>query len=220
MYRYVTETTVAFPGPLPHPGTRSGTAARRHPDETLDSQAVTRPHEADRLAELFERHADRLFRLAARLVGEREEARDLVQETFLRVARRPSRIPVQPAGAEAWLVRTLVNLCRDRGRRLRVRERWRFRQQAERVDPGHAAMGVERLDLDAAVRLLSPLRRAAILLCELEGYTPTEAARLLGVPPPTLRWHLAIARRRLRKALAPEPARSGSGDTPAEGEEP
>src|ERR1700704_4267518 len=77
----------------------------------------------DRLARLFDAHHERLFRLARRLSSDREEARDLVQEAFLPAARSPKSVPEGAQPEEAWLVRTLVNLCRDRFRRLGVRSR-------------------------------------------------------------------------------------------------
>src|SRR3954469_10096198 len=77
----------------------------------------------DRLAGLFDAHHERLFRLACRLASDREEARDLVQEAFLRAAQHPGSLPEGETPGEAWLVRTLVNLCRDRYRRLGVRSR-------------------------------------------------------------------------------------------------
>src|SRR5262245_33117249 len=77
----------------------------------------------ERLARLFETRHQRLYRLALRLARDGEEARDLVQEAFLRVARRPQAVPPGEREGEALLVRVLVNLCRDRYRRQAVRER-------------------------------------------------------------------------------------------------
>src|SRR5437773_3113289 len=74
------------------------------------------------LGQLFDAHHVPLYRLARPLTRDSEEARDLVQETFLRLARSQSAIRLGPARVEAWLVRVLVNLCRDRQRRLRVRQ--------------------------------------------------------------------------------------------------
>src|SRR6188768_193734 len=74
------------------------------------------------LTELFEAQHAGLYRLARRLSGNHDEALDLVQETFLRAARSPQSVP-RGAGAAPWLVRTLVNLCRDRWRRQNVRNR-------------------------------------------------------------------------------------------------
>ena len=86
----------------------------------------------ERLAALFDTHHQRLYRLARRLAGDADEARDLVQETFLRAA-RARRVPEGRAGEEAWLVRVLVNLCRDRWRQ--TADRRRLTLQYEPVAP-------------------------------------------------------------------------------------
>jgi hypothetical protein len=78
---------------------------------------------SDRLAAAFDAHHERLFRLARRLTSNRDDALDLVQETFLRAARSPRSFPVGPTGEEAWLVRVLINVRRDQWRRTVVRER-------------------------------------------------------------------------------------------------
>jgi RNA polymerase sigma-70 factor (ECF subfamily) len=167
----------------------------------------------ERLARLFDGHQQRLFRLAVRLASDREEARDLVQETFLRAARSPRSIPGDDSGGEAWLVRTLVNLCRDRWRRMAVRERERsFLKAAEEPDaPPDAAeaAAVARATVHAALARLSPRRRAVIVLHELEGQAVREVARLLGVAAVTVRWHLLAARRELARLLLDSPQGEG-----------
>lgn len=157
----------------------------------------------DRLARLFDVHHERLFRLARRLSSDREEARDLVQEAFLRAARSPKAVPVGDQPEEAWLVRTLVNLCRDRFRRLGVRSRAasEIREEVSR-HPEEAA--VARATVTAALARLSPRRRAVVVLHELEGVTVREVARLLGVAEVTVRWHLLAARRDLASLLLKE----------------
>jgi RNA polymerase sigma-70 factor (ECF subfamily) len=153
----------------------------------------------ERLARLFDEHHERLFRLARRLSSDREEARDLVQEAFLRAARRPGSVP---AGAEEpWLVRTLVNLCRDRYRRLDVRARVHESMRGEsRTDhPEDAA--VVRATVRSALGRLAPRRRAVIVLHELEGTPVREVARLLGIGEVTVRWHLMAGRRELARLM-------------------
>ena len=145
-----------------------------------------------RLGRLFDAHHRRLFGLACRMTGDREDARDLVQETFVRAA--GSR--TIPENAEAWLVQVLVHLCRDRRRRQRVRERHAAalatsREVAASPDPY----------LWRAVEALPPRQRAAIVLHEVEGHAVVHVAALLGVSPVTVRWHLLAARRRLREEL-------------------
>ena len=155
----------------------------------------------DRLAALFDSHQNRLFRLALRLCSDREEARDLVQETFLRAARHPGSVAGEP-----WLVRTLVNLCRDRYRRLAVRSKAREELTREgREERAHPEeTHVARATVQAALAQLAPRRRAAIVLHELEGRPVRDVARLLGVTEVTVRWHLLAARRELARLLEGE----------------
>ena len=67
----------------------------------------------DRVAALFDAHHERLYRLARRLTPSVDDALDLVQETFLRAARSPRAVPFGSSPEEAWLVRVLINICRD-----------------------------------------------------------------------------------------------------------
>ena len=160
----------------------------------------------DRLAALFDSHQNRLFHLALRLCSDREEARDLVQEAFLRAARQPGSVPEGEPGGEAWLVRTLVNLCRDRYRRLAVRSKAREELsrdgREERAHPEETH--VARATVQAALARLAPRRRAALVLHELEDRPVREVARLLGVAEVTVRWHLLAARRELARLLQGE----------------
>src|SRR5205823_3100372 len=130
-----------------------------------------------------------------------EEAEDLVQETFLRVARSQTPPPAIRS-AEAWLVRTLVNLCRDSYRRSTIRTRAKNLLWAQQPTVTNSdAAPVARLTVQAALAHLSPRRRAVIVLHELEELAVPEIARLLGVTQATIRWHLAGGRKALSKAL-------------------
>jgi RNA polymerase sigma-70 factor (ECF subfamily) len=158
----------------------------------------------ERLGALFEAHHGRLYRLARRLVSSPEEARDLVQDTFLRVARAPASVPTGMPHEEAWLVRVLINLCRDRWRR---QDTWR--RHRERRDPGSTAQ-VERHPEAAliaqatvwrALMMLPPRRRAVVVLHEIEGASTVEIAGLLGIAAVTVRWHLARGRQHLARIL-------------------
>jgi RNA polymerase sigma-70 factor (ECF subfamily) len=153
---------------------------------------------ADQLGDLFDAHQARLYRLARRLTADAEEARDLVQEAFLRAARARGGVPAH--AAEAWLARVVVNLCRDQRRRRAVRGRppAELAPQAA-ADPESAA--VARATVQAALAHLSPRRRAVVALHELEGMAVADVARLLGVTRVTVRWHLSAARKDLRRLL-------------------
>ena len=153
-----------------------------------------------RLAELFDLHHQRLYRLARRLSRTREEAQDLVQEAFLRVAKSPSAVPLGRSSEEAWLVRVLVNICRDQWRRKSSRRRLdeQYRAAAGPMatpDPEQAF--VAQSTVWRALQELAPRRRTAIILYELDGVSIPEIARLLGVSAITVRWHLSRGRKEL-----------------------
>jgi RNA polymerase sigma-70 factor (ECF subfamily) len=157
---------------------------------------------ADRLGTLFDAHHQRLYRLARRLSGSADEARDLVQDTFLRAARAPASVPADPSAEEAWLVRVLINLCRDR---------WRQTANRERLDRSTASRGIQAADPEAALvaksvvwtalATLDPRRRAVLVMHELEGLPIDAVARTLGVTSVTVRWHLSKGRRQLASAI-------------------
>jgi RNA polymerase sigma factor (sigma-70 family) len=77
---------------------------------------------SDRLASLFDVHHDRLYRLARRLAPTKDDALDLVQETFLKAARSLQSLPAGASQEEAWLVRVLINIRRDQWRKKSIRE--------------------------------------------------------------------------------------------------
>lgn len=170
---------------------------------TMPLPAETSESSDDLLAGLFNRHQERLYRLAKRMSGDAETARDLVQETFLRAARRRA-LPPGESSREAWLVRVLVNLCRDRWRRRKVRQRHEgdLPAAAHASDPESSA--VARATVSAALARLKPRRRAVLVLHELEGAPPSRIARLLGLRPATVRWHLSVGRQELAKILRPK----------------
>lgn len=157
----------------------------------------------DRTAPLFDRHFPRLYRLARRLTESRDDALDLVQDTFLRVLPRMDAVPGDDAGAEAFLVRVLVNLRKDQWRRAAVRAR---HQVEARATTAHASTAPEPAllahgDVWAALARLDPRRRAVIVMHELEGLTAAEIARQLGLAAVTVRWHLFRGRRDLQAVL-------------------
>ncbi len=151
-----------------------------------------------RLERLFEIHQPRLYRLARRMSSSADEAADLVQETFLRVARRPGSLPPDSQSEEAWLVRVLVNLCRDEWRKRDVRRR--YDQHEGHVSPPRPSLEtqlVAHATVWGALRELAPRRRAAIVMYELEGASIPRIAACLGIAAVTVRWHLSRGRKEL-----------------------
>lgn len=158
----------------------------------------------DRLSALFDAHYDRLYRLARRLVPTADAAADLVQETFLRAASARRSVPAGATAEEAWLVRVLVNIRRDEWRKAAVRRRydeeaWRG-PQAQR---DHEAACVARATIWRALDILTPRRRAVVVMHEIEGLPIAAIASLLGVSAITVRWHLSRGRRDLARVLKP-----------------
>jgi RNA polymerase sigma factor (sigma-70 family) len=163
--------------------------------DTVTSEETAR---VETIGRLFDLHHGRLYRLALRMTWGDDDARDMVQECFLRAIEHP--LPDGPKIAERWLVRVLVNLCRDRHRRRAVRHEY------ERHAPIDKPGGSQDPAMHAAVRdavLALPVRqRAVVILHEIEGRSLKEVAEILGIAAVTARWHLGVALRSLRKELS------------------
>jgi RNA polymerase sigma-70 factor (ECF subfamily) len=157
--------------------------------------------------EIVRQHADRVYRLAYRLSGNRSDAEDLTQETFVRVFR--SLADYTPGTFEGWLHRITTNLFLDMVRR---RQKIRFDALAEDAserlatdEPG-PERAYEQNNLDPEIqRALDALPadfRAAVVLCDLEGLTYEEIALTLDIKVGTVRSRIHRGRVLLREALA------------------
>jgi len=166
------------------------------------SSLMTVEHDCSRLENLFDRHHERLYCLARRLSNSVEDAKDLVQETYLRAAQKLNRVPTDVSGEEAWLVRVLVNICRDRWRRDAVRRR--FRPPQLPALPSDEGAMVAKSTIWRALQNLSPRRRAVVVMCELEDMPIPLIARTLGLASVTVRWHLSKGRRELANFIEPK----------------
>jgi RNA polymerase sigma-70 factor (ECF subfamily) len=157
-------------------------------------------------------HVDGLFRFARRLTGQDQDADDLVQETYARALGATSQF-VPGTNLRAWLFRILRNAYFDAYRRQRSSP---IEPNAGQGDPPEPEVPVrvplrgdaelERLravvaeDIQAALASLSEDARTVILL-DLEGFTETEAATVLGCAPGTVKSRLSRARAALRERL-------------------
>jgi RNA polymerase sigma-70 factor (ECF subfamily) len=158
---------------------------------------------------LVERSTDDLLRWVYRYLGHLEEARDVVQQTFLRVWTRRKRY--DPArGARTWMFRIATNLAIDRLRQQRRQRRRddevrRLRLASESIGAGGLPEHWSRREVAEIFQQLStglsPRQRAAFLLREAEGLTSKEAAAILGCRPSTVRNQVAQAREVLRREL-------------------
>jgi RNA polymerase sigma factor (sigma-70 family) len=157
--------------------------------------------------EIVRTHSARVYRLAYRLTGNQHDAEDLTQEVFVRVFRSLSSYT--PGTFEGWLHRITTNLFLDGARR---KQRIRFEGLAD--DMAQRLPGTElspaqawderHLDSDVqdALRALPPDYRAAVVLCDIEGFSYEEIAATLGVKLGTVRSRIHRGRAQLRAALA------------------
>ncbi len=185
--------------------------AGRQPLAELNDRELLDQHVAgdpDAFGELFRRHRDRLWAVAFRTVGDREEASDALQDALLSAFRRAESFRGD-AAVTTWLHRIVVNACLDRIRRRKARPADVLPDDEDHrgdlatapvADP--ASEREQRIDVLAALRMLSPEQRAALVLVDMEGYSVEEAAQLLGCPPGTVKSRCARGRARLLPMLS------------------
>jgi RNA polymerase sigma-70 factor (ECF subfamily) len=157
--------------------------------------------------EIVRTHADRVYRLAYRLSGNRLDAEDLTQETFVRVFR--SIADYTPGTFEGWLHRITTNLFLDLVRR-RQRERTDAlsstaadRLRSTLANPEHEYEQRHLTpDVQQALDALPADFRAAVVLRDLEDLSYEEIATTLGIKVGTVRTRLHRGRVLLRAALA------------------
>jgi RNA polymerase sigma-70 factor (ECF subfamily) len=166
-----------------------------------DDVALLRAHVAgDRyaFAELVRRHRDRLWAVALRTLGDREEAADALQDAFISAYRAAGRFRGDSA-VTTWLHRIVVNACLDRVRRRRARPTVALSD----TDPAPIAPvdSDTALDVRAALASLPVEQRAALVLVDVQGYSVAEAATILGVAEGTIKSRCARGRARLAALL-------------------
>jgi RNA polymerase sigma-70 factor (ECF subfamily) len=179
----------------------------------IASEARERVHFEEEALEL----ADQVYRVARRMVGTREEAEELVQDTYAR-AFRSWRSFTPGTNMRAWLLRILTNLNTDRGRRI---QRTPDLQPLEESDyylanklaaaEGEQVLDqervVERLSQGGVVDALAALPhdfRDVVVLVDLGEFSYAEAAQILDVPIGTVMSRLHRGRRILKQTLAEE----------------
>jgi RNA polymerase sigma-70 factor (ECF subfamily) len=158
--------------------------------------------------------SDQVYRVARHLVGSREEAEDLMQETYARAFR--SWKSFQPGtNLRAWLLRILTNLNIDRGRRqqrtpdmqpLEEGDYFLYNKLEEASDgPTDEERVVERLSQNDVVSALSDVPhdfRDVVVLVDIGDFTYADAAQILDIPIGTVMSRLHRGRRILKKAMA------------------
>ncbi|MEU4730200.1 RNA polymerase sigma factor SigM [Streptomyces sp. NPDC023588] len=174
----------------------------------------------DAFGELVRRHRDRLWAVALRTLGDREEAADAVQDALVSAYRAAHTFRGDSA-VTTWLHRITVNACLDRARKAVSRRTTPLddTDRLERLLEPHesAEAPAERQDLHrqllAALSTLPAEQRAALVLVDMQGYPVAEAALLLDVPTGTVKSRCARGRAKLVPLLTH--LRTNAGDNTA-----
>lgn len=179
-------------------------------DGVSDHDLLTRHVEgdADAFGEIVRRHRDRLWAVALRTLGDREEAADAVQDALVSAYRAAHTFRGQSA-VTTWLHRITVNACLDRVRKAASRKTSPVddTERLEQLLEPHesASAPAERNDLHRqlieAMGTLPPDQRAALVLVDMQGYPVAEAARILDVPTGTVKSRCARGRAKLLPLL-------------------
>jgi len=201
-----------------------------------DDAGESRPSDAELLrahvdgdrqafAELVRRHRDRLWAVALRTTGDREEAADAVQDALLSAHRNAARFRGDSA-VTTWLHRIVVNACLDRLRRRQAHRTVPLPDGSHLDDgsPGRPEPAAPAYDHDTALVVRDALaalpadQRAALVLVDVQGYPVAEAAAILRVAEGTIKSRCARGRARMAVTLGHlRPAAAGSRDQQAPG---
>jgi RNA polymerase sigma-70 factor (ECF subfamily) len=151
---------------------------------------------------LYDMHVDRIHRLATRMAGDQELARDFTQDTFVRAWQRLDAFRGDSAFS-TWLHSIAISVSLNG---LRKADRHRKRESALE-DAAAVARGSGRMEPDVRERLhgaldqLAEIYRTVFLMHDLEGYSHDEIADALGIAQGTSKARLFRARAKLREAL-------------------
>jgi RNA polymerase sigma-70 factor (ECF subfamily) len=181
---------------------------RRSEDEQLVDRV--RGGDPEAFEALYRRHAARIFGLALRMLQNRADAEDAVQEIFLQAHDKLASFEGRAAFG-TWLYRLGVNRCLDQLRSRSTKERARSEPLTATLHRGRLHGGTRSLELERAIGELPPSSRAAFLLHDVEGYEHKEIGEMLGIAVGTSKSLVHRARLKLRRRLRPP---SVVGETP------
>jgi RNA polymerase sigma-70 factor, ECF subfamily len=163
---------------------------------------------------LMRRHEDRIFALALRMTGNRADALDATQDTFVQVFKKADRFRGESAFG-TWLFRVGINTCNDL-----LRKRKRRPQPEEELPedtdtssvPGVEEVATARVDISRALAALPPAYRDAVAMHDLGGLPYEDIAALTEVGVGTVKSRISRGRRRLAVLLEQPKGASTSKD--------
>ncbi len=181
-------------------------------DEPSDAQLVARSLAQDQAAfgQLIDRHASAIVNLSYRMVGNRAEAEDLAQETFLAAYKALSTFRAD-SKFSTWLYRIATNKCKDWLRVKRPGQGQYDLDADESLDlyvtedrTPEVLLSLQQVaqELEQAIQRLPPLYREAFVLKHVEGLSYEEMEDILGVSGDTLKMRVYKGRVQLSRELA------------------
>lgn len=175
--------------------------AKREEAQIYDALLVTLVRSGDRRAaeRLAARWYPKLMRTALRLLQDREQAQDAVQEAWTGICRGWGRLS-DPAKFPAWAFGILHRKCADRIRKAQG-ERARFGEIEDAPEPSVSASAELSVEIEQALAALSETHRLAAILYFGEGLTLVEVAAATGVPVGTAKSRIFHARKQLKSSL-------------------
>jgi len=170
---------------------------------------MAQPVDRNAIDRLVVEHLPAALRMALRLSGDSHAAEDLVQETLLRVLRQWKSYRGE-ASFRTWLLQILINVDRDRRRRVRVHEPLEANEPLGKTDqPADLAAAAELNEVvRAAVEALPERQREVALLVWGEGLAAGEAAGVLEITDANVYSCLHLARKRVAQAIGVNDARA------------
>lgn len=154
-------------------------------------------------SELFRRHRDRLWAVALRTMRDHDEAADALQDAMISAFRNASSFRAE-SQVTTWLHRIVVNACLDRIRRRQARPTVPLPETGPLEPPATRDTIAEQDTKMAVAHALGELpedQRASIVLVDVEGYSVSETAAMLGVAEGTVKSRCARGRLKLAKLL-------------------
>jgi RNA polymerase sigma-70 factor (ECF subfamily) len=176
-------------------------------DPRAEDRALLAAHvsgDTEAFAELVRRHKDRLWAVALRTTGDREDASDALQDALVSAYRNAASYRGD-AAVTTWLHRIVVNASLDALRRRAARRSVPLSDEDVRLADPSDALGDRETSVVVAQALdtLPPDQRVAIVLVDIQGYSIEEAARILDCAQGTVKSRCSRGRARLAPLLRP-----------------
>ncbi len=176
-----------------------------HPPPVDDQQLIALVLAADPKAEraFYDRHVDKVYRLAHRLAGDASMAAEFTQETFVRAFERLAQFRGD-AALSTWICAICVTVSMNglRSRSTRQKRETGYEDALSFADTSRESEPDLKVRMRLAIDALAEGYRTVFLMHDLEGYTHEEIGRTLEIQPGTSKARLFHARRKLRVALA------------------